>query len=102
MGRTRNEEGGGRSRGRQRRTREEERLFLSSSQKKEVKKNPPPKEQRLSGGAGRARTWFLAASPTRRSVSVKATYEGVVRLPWSLAMISTLAMRRERGGGRRL
>merc|ERR1719316_684419 len=33
--------------------------------------------------------WFLAASPMRRSVSVKATYEGVVRLPWSLAMIST-------------
>ena len=31
----------------------------------------------------------LAASPMRRSVSVKATYEGVVRLPWSLAMIST-------------
>ena len=26
----------------------------------------------------------------RRSESVKATYEGVVRLPWSLAMISTL------------
>ena len=35
------------------------------------------------------RTWFLAASPTRRSVSVKATYDGVVRLPCSLAMIST-------------
>merc|ERR1719446_1666940 len=34
-------------------------------------------------------TWFLAASPMRRSVSVKATYEGVVRLPWSLAIIST-------------
>jgi hypothetical protein len=34
-------------------------------------------------------TWFLAASPIRRSVSVKATYDGVVRLPWSLAMIST-------------
>merc|ERR1719210_179794 len=34
-------------------------------------------------------TWFLAASPMRRSVSVNATYEGVVRLPWSLAMIST-------------
>ena len=33
--------------------------------------------------------WFLAASPIRRSVSVKATYEGVMRLPWSLAMIST-------------
>merc|ERR1712093_555224 len=31
--------------------------------------------------------WFLAASPMRRSVSVKATYEGVVRLPWSLAII---------------
>mmetsp|Transcript_4680 Transcript_4680/g.6924 ORF Transcript_4680/g.6924 Transcript_4680/m.6924 type:complete len:223 (+) Transcript_4680:1006-1674(+) len=34
-------------------------------------------------------TWFLAASPMRRSVSLKATYEGVVRLPWSFAMIST-------------
>ena len=34
-------------------------------------------------------TWFFAASPIRRSVSVKATYDGVVRLPWSLAMIST-------------
>merc|ERR1712159_753982 len=33
--------------------------------------------------------WLLAASPMRRSVSVKATYDGVVRLPWSLAMIST-------------
>merc|ERR1719330_367251 len=31
----------------------------------------------------------LAASPMRRSVSLKATYDGVVRLPWSLAMIST-------------
>ena len=39
---------------------------------------------------GGRRTWFLAASPMRRSESVKATYEGVVRLPWSLAMISTL------------
>ena len=26
-------------------------------------------------------TWFLAASPMSRSESVKATYEGVVRLP---------------------
>mmetsp|Transcript_29208 Transcript_29208/g.95267 ORF Transcript_29208/g.95267 Transcript_29208/m.95267 type:complete len:220 (-) Transcript_29208:32-691(-) len=34
-------------------------------------------------------TWFLAASPIRRSASVNATYEGVVRLPWSFAMIST-------------
>jgi hypothetical protein len=50
--------------------------------------------------------WFLAASPTRRSSSVKATQEGVIRLPggvvslcqwlrlhvnspWSLTMIST-------------
>ena len=31
------------------------------------------------------RTWLLAASPISRSVSVKATYEGVVRLPMSLA-----------------
>lgn len=31
-------------------------------------------------------TWFLAASPMRRSSVVKATYEGVVLLPWSLAM----------------
>ena len=35
-------------------------------------------------------SWFLAASPIRRSPSaVKATYDGVMRLPWSLAMIST-------------
>merc|ERR1719436_314614 len=34
-------------------------------------------------------TWFLAASPINRSVSVNATYEGVVRLPWSLAITST-------------
>merc|ERR1719272_845625 len=33
--------------------------------------------------------WFFAASPISRSVSVNATYEGVVRLPWSLAIIST-------------
>ena len=33
--------------------------------------------------------WFFAASPMRRSESVNATYDGVVRLPWSLAMIST-------------
>jgi hypothetical protein len=33
--------------------------------------------------------WFFAASPIRRSVSVNATYDGVVRLPWSLAIIST-------------
>jgi hypothetical protein len=25
--------------------------------------------------------WFLAASPTRRSSSVKATQDGVIRLP---------------------
>lgn len=34
--------------------------------------------------------WFFAASPIKRSVSVNATYDGVVRFPWSLAMISTL------------
>ena len=33
--------------------------------------------------------WFLAASPMRRSESVNATYDGVVRLPWSFAMMST-------------
>mmetsp|Transcript_7322 Transcript_7322/g.30476 ORF Transcript_7322/g.30476 Transcript_7322/m.30476 type:complete len:294 (+) Transcript_7322:1093-1974(+) len=33
--------------------------------------------------------WFFAASPIKRSVSVNATYEGVVRAPMSLAMIST-------------
>ena len=33
--------------------------------------------------------WFLAASPIIRSKSVNATNDGVVRLPWSLAMIST-------------
>ena len=34
--------------------------------------------------------WFFAASPIRRSSSVKDTKEGVVKLPCSLAMISTL------------
>jgi hypothetical protein len=34
--------------------------------------------------------WFFAASPTNRSSSVKATYEGVIRCPWSLTRISTL------------
>lgn len=29
--------------------------------------------------------WFLAASPTSRSSSVKATHDGVIRCPWSLA-----------------
>mmetsp|Transcript_18895 Transcript_18895/g.49187 ORF Transcript_18895/g.49187 Transcript_18895/m.49187 type:complete len:552 (-) Transcript_18895:17-1672(-) len=33
----------------------------------------------------------LAACPTRRSSSEKATYDGVVRAPWSFAMISTLS-----------
>ena len=37
--------------------------------------------------------WFLAASPMRRSLSVKATYDGVVRLPWSFAMICAPAHR---------
>lgn len=37
----------------------------------------------------RVLTWFLAASPIKRSVSLNATYDGVVRLPWSFAMIST-------------
>ena len=38
--------------------------------------------------AGFIATWFFAESPMRRSVSVNATKDGVVRLPWSLAMIS--------------
>jgi hypothetical protein len=33
---------------------------------------------------------FLAASPIKRSLSVKETKEGVVKEPCSLAMISTL------------
>merc|ERR1719388_766981 len=39
--------------------------------------------------SGLRATWFFAASPIKRSVSVNPTYEGVVRLPWSLAMILT-------------
>jgi hypothetical protein len=39
---------------------------------------------------GFAAAWFLAASPTNRSSSVKATYDGVIRCPWSFARISTL------------
>ena len=38
---------------------------------------------------GFSAVWFLAASPTRRSVSVNATYDGEVLLPCSLGMIST-------------
>jgi len=35
-------------------------------------------------------SWFFAASPISRSPSgVNATYDGVIRLPWSLAIIST-------------
>lgn len=30
--------------------------------------------------------WFFAASPTNRSSSVKATYEGVIRFPGSRAL----------------
>jgi hypothetical protein len=37
-------------------------------------------------------TWFLAASPIRRSESLKATYEGVVRLPWSLEADTNVAL----------
>merc|ERR1719265_2235228 len=40
--------------------------------------------------SGLRAVWFFAASPIKRSVSVNATYDGVVRLPWSLAMMSTL------------
>ena len=39
--------------------------------------------------AGFMAAWFFAASPMRRSLSVKETKEGVVKLPCSLAMIST-------------
>lgn len=39
---------------------------------------------------GFAAAWFLAASPTNRSSSVKATYDGVILFPWSLTRISTL------------
>mmetsp|Transcript_20019 Transcript_20019/g.55616 ORF Transcript_20019/g.55616 Transcript_20019/m.55616 type:complete len:214 (+) Transcript_20019:1573-2214(+) len=38
---------------------------------------------------GLVEAWLRAPSPTRRSCSVKPTTEGVIRLPWSLAMIST-------------
>lgn len=31
--------------------------------------------------------WFLAASPIKQSVSVKATQEGVVMFPCSLAIV---------------
>merc|ERR1719384_2124194 len=34
--------------------------------------------------------WFLAAVPTNRSVSEKETYDGVVRSPISLGIISTV------------
>lgn len=37
---------------------------------------------------GLAAAWFFAASPTRRSSSVKATYEGVIRLPIQMGELS--------------
>ena len=40
--------------------------------------------------SGLSAACVLAASPTSRSVSVKATYDGVTRLPWSLTITSTL------------
>jgi len=40
--------------------------------------------------AGFMAAWFLAASPINRSFSVNETNDGVVKLPCSLAMISTL------------
>lgn len=43
--------------------------------------------------SGLLEAWFLAASPISRSSSVKATHDGVIRLPWSLAMISTFPPR---------
>mmetsp|Transcript_24054 Transcript_24054/g.67389 ORF Transcript_24054/g.67389 Transcript_24054/m.67389 type:complete len:218 (-) Transcript_24054:15-668(-) len=39
--------------------------------------------------SGLRAAWFLAASPIRRSFSENATYDGVIRLPRSLAIIST-------------
>jgi len=38
---------------------------------------------------GFAAYWFFAASPTNLSSSVNATYDGVIRFPWSLTSIST-------------
>src|SRR5262245_46619848 len=37
----------------------------------------------------RPHTWFFAASPMSRSVSVKATYEGVVRFPCSFLLMAS-------------
>lgn len=38
---------------------------------------------------GLAAAWFFAASPTRRSDSVKATYEGVIRFPERTIALAT-------------
>ena len=54
---------------------------------------PPSTNQTLMSNtvfSGLVVSWFFAASPMSRSPSgVNATYEGVIRLPWSLAIIST-------------
>lgn len=52
--------------------------------------------------AGFIAAWFLAASPTRRSSSVKETNEGVVKLPCSLATVQFVRLDAEEYIGRDL
>ena len=64
--------------------------FMSCCTVASVKRRPISRFASYTVFSGLSDAWFFAASPISRSDSVKATYEGVTRLPWSLAMISTL------------
>lgn len=59
-------------------------LICPDPEQQQRQQSPPPNHSL------HVRTWFLAASPMSRwSSSVKETYEGVMRFPWSLGQIST-------------
>jgi hypothetical protein len=65
-------------------------IFMSSCTLASVNLRPMSRFVSYTVFSGLSAACVLAASPTSRSVSVKATYDGVTRLPWSLTMISTL------------
>ena len=68
--------------------------FLSSLTTGSSKRRPIRRLASKMVFMGLEATWFLAPSPTSRSLLVKATKLGVVRLPWSFAMISTLPLKK--------
>ena len=65
-------------------------IFMSSCTVASVNLRPMRRFVSYTVFSGLSAACVLAASPTSRSVSVNATYDGVTRLPWSLTMISTL------------